>query len=137
MRLTSLLCAVALLSLTAGRPVQAAEAPLSSPGTATEASALPADLFAPAPDFKSACSASLTCGDGNTASCTGNNSCSVNLTAAVCDGVSHRCPNYCIVYAPCQCGGTLQCASNVGACSSGDQTVTCDNRTFNCPNFCL
>ena len=139
MRLKSLMGVLALFTLVSFAPAQGEEASAQStePAASSAAAPLPAILSTPEPSFMSGCSASLTCGDGNTVSCTGTTSCSSLPNAAKCDGVNYRCPNYCIVYEQCYCGGTLQCQSNVGSCSHGDDTVTCNGNTINCPNFCL
>lgn len=139
MRLKSLIFVLALVSMGTLAMAETPAAPTPSfLVAAAEAPALPAGLNTPEPNFLSGCSASLTCGDGNVVSCTGTTNCSSLAYSAKCDGVDHRCPNYCIVREQCYCGGTLQCQSNVGACASNaDDTVTCDGNTINCPNFCL
>jgi hypothetical protein len=138
MRLMSLMFVLALLAMASMALADAPASPLPSFLVAAPAAPeLPAGLNTPEPSFMTSCSASLTCGDGNVASCTGN-TCSTTPNSAKCDGVHYRCPNYCIVREQCYCGGTLQCQSNVGACASNaDDTVTCDGQTINCPNFCL
>lgn len=129
MRTAGLICVATLLVLA---PVCTAQAPeLLTSLSRTE------PLFVPEPILLSSCSASFNCGDGNTVSCTGTKTCSVTGAGVKCDGVSTNCPNRCTVYEQCYCGGVLQCSSNVGACSQGDDTVTCDGKTLVCPNFCL
>lgn len=131
MRIAGLIFAVALFAFAPDCMAQVPEPLTTSPSQIAE------PLLLPEPVFLSGCTANFSCGDGNTVSCTGNTSCSVTGAGVKCDGVYTNCPNRCTAYEPCYCGGVLQCSSNVGACSHGNDTVTCDGQTLYCPNFCL
>lgn len=91
---------------------------------------------APEPISASGCSASFSCGDGNTASCTGQYSC-VAYPLAVpsfvkCDGNKYYCPNMCFVDVFCSPTNWIQCSSNVGDCQEGPDWVLCDGNYFEC-----
>jgi len=148
MRKTSLVFVLALFCLAMpALAVEVAAGAAAEPVAAEPAAAAPladddfdlAALFAPEPELMTGCYAEKTnCGDGTSVDCNGNTSCSVISSGVICDGNTYHCPNYCHIQEQCYCGGTLQCSSNVGACSSpGDDMVTCDGQTYECPNFCL
>lgn len=136
-----------LLGLLALGPALFAEAPSSShapdvaPASGEESGDGPAfaespDWAAPEPISASGCSASFSCGDGNTASCTGSYSC-VSAPLAVpsyveCDGNRYYCPNMCYVNVFCAPNNWIQCSSNVGDCQEGLDWVRCDGETFQC-----
>lgn len=88
----------------------------------------------PAPTRRSTpCSISRACGDGNTATCTGNNFCTFSTRGVTCDSTEYACPNYCTMGWSCPCpDGYLhyQCSSLRGDC--GVTATGCNGIPIRC-----
>jgi hypothetical protein len=94
-------------------------------------------VFAVSPAAADTCSATKTCSDGSTKSCTGNTSCLLGSDYAECDGTKNYCPS-----ATTTCSASLECqdslyivfCSGSGPCSSDpfSQSVTCGSTTKTC-----
>lgn len=104
---------------------------------ATPDAGVPA-IGTPAPQ-PTACTISSTCGDGNTAYCSGNWSCEITQAGVSCDGNEVRCPNYCEIAMSCQCcDGALivMCVSRSGGCEHTSGGITCGGGEITCDDSC-
>lgn len=98
----------------------------------------PPDVGTPNPQWKT-CSASIDCGDGNTAACTGNSNCHTTIAGVMCDGTEVKCPNFCSISQSCDCCngpyiGT--CWSRHGDCQYTDDGIECNGHEFTCGQLC-
>jgi hypothetical protein len=142
MRATTLIVAALLI---AGLAATASADPASpSPTDAAFLKSLaspqspPPEVGTPAPQWKT-CSASVDCGDGNTAACTGNSSCQVTIAGVKCDGTETRCPNFCSIAESCDCCSgpyTSVCWSRKGDCQYTSGGIACNGNTFSCASAC-
>lgn len=96
------------------------------------------DVGTPAPQWKT-CTASTDCGDGNTASCTGNWSCQVTTAGVKCDNNEVQCPNFCAISMGCQCCSgwyTTTCFSRRGDCQYTNDGIACNGHELTCASTC-
>lgn len=96
------------------------------------------ELEVPAPQQRT-CSVSNECGDGNVATCTGNNSCTTTIAGVKCDGNEVKCPHFCTISQECQCCTGTQtgfCWSKRGDCEATPEGISCNDQVVRCEDTC-